>query len=448
MANAEDCASVLDQFIYDAANLPAEIMHMMDEIQAKDTELQKYQSAVNSRDGQIQKTIKTSGVLEKHLKEAEYSEQVKKNYEQITDLQHQKVSLSEKACALLDQQLKRLDTAIRHLQNDGQLVDASLPSSFNRKAEQNKPLMDIPTNMPLNPASYSALNASAHRLNAHMSSVRTEQLRQQHNPALNTNTQRSSAPVTPALVLQQQQKQREREGSLGADNKRRKLGNPLAGANLPSQPSNLRQSSLGPGTPKAGTPTGAAGSRAGSVPRTSAAPQQVSGALKKSALSQKVMNNQVTKLKNKHTKHARLSSAGRKKAGSPSIRGGRAGTATSEGDESILSSADASETDASQGRARRGQKKRKEKENVEVEMADEEEHEDEDENRYCFCNEKSYGEMVGCENDDCKYQWFHTGCLHMKKVPDEDEVWYCPECREKPEIKAKIQKLEKKAGRK
>ena len=74
-------------------------------------------------------------------------------------------------------------------------------------------------------------------------------------------------------------------------------------------------------------------------------------------------------------------------------------------------------------------------------VRDEEEHEDENENRYCFCNEKGFGHMVGCENDDCKYRWFHAGCLHMRKVLVEDEVWYCPECREKAEIKGKIEKL-------
>ena len=389
--------------------------------------------------------------MEKHPKETEYSEQVKKNYEQISDLQSQKVALSEKACTLLDQQLRKLDTAIRHLQNDGQLADAPLPSIFNRKVEQPKALIEVPANMPLNQVSFNSLNSAAARMNAQVAVLNAERARQNlHTPVLNHASQRSSVPATPAAMVQQQhnQKQREREVSLGAENKRRKLGNPLAGVNLPAQPSNLRQSSLGPGTPKAGTPTGTSGSRAGSVPRTSVAPQQGSVGLKKSTLSQKVMNQQVTKLKNKHTKHARLSSAGRKKTGSPSVRGGRAGTATSEGDESVLSSADVSETDASQSRARRGQKKRKENENVDIEMVDEEEHEDEDENRYCFCNVKSYGEMVGCENDDCKYQWFHTGCLHMKKVPDEDEVWYCPECREKPEIKVKIEKLNKKSGRK
>ncbi|RMD43016.1 hypothetical protein DV735_g2151, partial [Chaetothyriales sp. CBS 134920] len=176
MATAEDPASVLDQFVYDAANLPAEIMHMMDEIQAKDSELSKYQSAINSRDSQIQKTIKSNGVLEKHPKELEYSEQIKKNYEQIAELQNQKVILSDRATVILDQQLKKLDTAIRQLQNDGQLADMPLPSIFNRKAEQPKALMDIPTTVPLGPTTYSALNASAHRLNTQMSALRNEGL--------------------------------------------------------------------------------------------------------------------------------------------------------------------------------------------------------------------------------------------------------------------------------
>jgi chromatin modification-related protein YNG2 len=80
----------------------------------------------------------------------------------------------------------------------------------------------------------------------------------------------------------------------------------------------------------------------------------------------------------------------------------------------------------------------------EVELGEDEEMEDEeDEKRYCICNQRSYGEMVACENEkDCPYEWFHTGCLNMKKVPDDDEEWFCPTCREKPEIIEKVKKRE------
>lgn len=449
MAAQEDCASVLEQFIHDVANLPAEISHMMEEIQAKDAEMQKHQSSINSKDAGLQKHVKMNGVLQAHPKEAEYAEQVKKNYELMATLQDQKVALGERACHILDRQLKKLDTKIRELANDGQLSAEGLPSIFNRKAE--KAFMDVTQNMPLQAASISALNANAHRINTQVGAGTAAQARPNPQLAtLNTTPQRSSAPATPAAM--QVQRQRERDQSIGADNKRRKLGNPLAGANLPAQPSNLRQSSLGPGTPKAGTPTGTSGSRAGSVPRTTAAPQSAAVNTKKSALSNKPLSNQqVNKLKNKHTKHARLSSAGRKKAQSPSVRGGRAGTAASE-DDSVLSSADASETDASQSRSRRGQKKKQAvKQEVDVDMDEnepgDEEMDEEDNSLYCYCQKQSYGNMVACENDDCKYQWFHVDCLNLKKMPAEDEDWYCPDCRVKQEIIDRM-RLKKPTGRK
>ncbi|EXJ87508.1 hypothetical protein A1O3_04468 [Capronia epimyces CBS 606.96] len=449
MASNEDCASVLEQFIHDAANLPAEINHMMEEIQAKDKDLQKLLAAINQKDSNLQKHIKVNGVLTPHPKENEYTELVKKNYDFCLQLQDQKVNLSEKACNLLERQVKKLDMKIKELQNDGQLLDGPpLPSVFNRKPESHKALVDVPPALPLQNASISALNANAHRTNTSTNAtVPPPQPRQL--PQIVTATapaQRSSAPATPASAVQQQ-RQREREHSLGADNKRRKLGNPLAGANLPVQPSGLRQSSLGPGTPKAGTPTGTA-SRAGSIPRT-ASSQPTTGPPKKSGLSKKVVSHQqVNKLKQKGMPKGRLS-VGRKKGQSPSVRGGRGGTTASEDADSVLSSADASETDASQSRGRRGTKKQA-VDDADADAGEDEEMEDEeaeDDKRYCFCNQRSYGEMVACENDDCPYQWFHTGCLNMKKVPDEDEDWYCPTCREKPEIIEKV-RLKKKGSRK
>lgn len=436
----EDCASVLEQFIQDAANLPAEINYMMEEIQAIDKEMQKYLSSITSKENILQKHVKTNGSMQPHPKEQEYTDFAKKHYDICADLQAKKSLHSEKACSLLDRQLKRLDVKIRELQNDGQLADGPpLPSIFNRKSEGQKSFVDLPPAvLPLQTASTSALNSSAHRTNAQVTPlVRPTQARQisQMAPA-SVPQQRSSAPATPALVAQVQ-KQQEREQSAGADSKRRKLNMATTGINLPSQPSGLRQSSLGPGTPKAGTPTG---SRAGSLPRTLG--QQNAG-VKKMGPLKKVPHQQVAKLKNKYKQHTRLSQGARKKGQSPSVRGARAGTAASEED-SVLSSADASDTDASQPRSRRKKKAQPDDRDVEMEDEGDDEEGDEDNTRYCFCNQRSYGEMVACENDDCRYQWFHTGCLKMTKVPEEDEDWFCPECRKKPEIIERIRTQKKK----
>ncbi|XP_070558329.1 inhibitor of growth protein 3-like [Ptychodera flava] len=52
---------------------------------------------------------------------------------------------------------------------------------------------------------------------------------------------------------------------------------------------------------------------------------------------------------------------------------------------------------------------------------------DPNEPRYCVCNQVSYGEMVGCDNDDCPNgEWFHYGCVGLSEAPK--GKWYCPQC--------------------
>ncbi|XP_044484907.1 PHD finger protein ING1-like isoform X2 [Mangifera indica] len=51
---------------------------------------------------------------------------------------------------------------------------------------------------------------------------------------------------------------------------------------------------------------------------------------------------------------------------------------------------------------------------------------DPNEPTYCFCNQVSYGEMVACDNADCKIEWFHFGCVGLKEQPK--GKWYCSVC--------------------
>lgn len=55
--------------------------------------------------------------------------------------------------------------------------------------------------------------------------------------------------------------------------------------------------------------------------------------------------------------------------------------------------------------------------------------EDGDDGPYCFCQSGSYGEMIGCDNEGCPYQWFHLPCVNLTKpLP---ERWFCDECIKK-----------------
>eukprot|EP01083_Nonionella_stella_P069326 184771_1 len=48
------------------------------------------------------------------------------------------------------------------------------------------------------------------------------------------------------------------------------------------------------------------------------------------------------------------------------------------------------------------------------------------EDLFCTCQKPSYGEMVACDNPQCKVEWFHYSCVGLKQKPAGD--WFCPAC--------------------
>lgn len=58
---------------------------------------------------------------------------------------------------------------------------------------------------------------------------------------------------------------------------------------------------------------------------------------------------------------------------------------------------------------------------------------DPDEPTYCLCDQISYGEMIGCDNDLCPIEWFHFNCVQLTGKPK--GKWFCPKCRgDKPTV--------------
>lgn len=51
---------------------------------------------------------------------------------------------------------------------------------------------------------------------------------------------------------------------------------------------------------------------------------------------------------------------------------------------------------------------------------------DGDEARYCYCNGVSYGQMIGCDDDQCQREWFHIACVGLDKAPSGN--WLCDDC--------------------
>ncbi len=116
---AEDAASVLEQFVQDGkylgnscclykinvpyavANLPAEIAHLLEEIQAKDRVVQECRNIIATRDNSIQKFLKLNGAGQPNPKEEGYCKNVVANFDKAQVVQEEKVGLSEKAALLV-----------------------------------------------------------------------------------------------------------------------------------------------------------------------------------------------------------------------------------------------------------------------------------------------------------------------------------------------------------
>ncbi|KAL4897472.1 inhibitor of growth proteins N-terminal histone-binding-domain-containing protein [Aspergillus ambiguus] len=448
---AEDCAAVLEQFVHDVANLPAEINHLMEEIQAKDKIIQECRATINSRDSSIQKFIKLNGSLTPNPKEEQYGRAILQNLDKSQQLQDEKIQLSDKACVLLDRQIKKLDIKIRDLVNDGLLSnDPPLPSLFHNKDQYRDPpriffpdassAADSPTPLPASSSTTTTAGAGAGAgaSNANVILGATQRLNQSlarnvvgsagAGAAANLASQaghaaaRSSAPATPAggtgagsSAHSHLNPLRQRESSAGAvESKRRRLNAQLG--TLPAASSNLRQSSLGPGTPKGGTP---ASSRAGSAgPRTVTTTKKA--LTKKVAPHQQLKRLKATAAGGKPGK--RSSSVGRIKITGPKKSPAGGGGGDEDEDDSLLSSADVSDSENASD-ARRGD------DDMDEDEDEEEDEGGEDTRVYCTCRTVSHGDMVACDNEDCEFEWFHWKCVGLTREPV--GKWYCPQCAAK-----------------
>ncbi|KAF2875876.1 inhibitor of growth proteins N-terminal histone-binding-domain-containing protein [Massariosphaeria phaeospora] len=405
MAIAEDAASVLEQFIHDVANLPAEITHLYEEVQAKDQQIQDCRSVIAARDSSLQKFIKLNGSLVQNPKEEPYSKVIQQQYERAQVLQEEKIGLVDKASALMDRHVKRLDVRLRDLQNEGSIpLDPQMPSLLRDSTGNRVPsslLNNTGATTPLYPVSGNHGGGAANLAQAAVLARITNAV----NPSSRMNSSSLQTMQTQALLNQQRltnaqsaiqaNARQEREMSTSSDSKRRR---PAGGVGpLPQATSSLgRQPSTGPGTPKASAP----GSRAGSMgPR----PQKHALTVKKAKPQQPLRKAALTAKSGGNKK--------RRKGGS------RASPSTTADDESMASEAGTEDEEMSG-----------------VGGVDQEEDESDD-TKYCFCQRVSFGDMVACDNDNCQYQWFHWECVGIKEEPVGD--WLCPDCRKQPPNKIK-----------
>ena len=397
------------------ANTPAEITHLLEEIQAKDLQISAFKDEIQRRDALLQKWTRLNGGHVPHPKEDAFSKTISDCYDKCEILQAEKCGLSDKAVVILDRQIRRLDVGLRGLSAREEFPsDWGGPTSLGTTgthtpigAAPSGPLQVVSGNIGVTGGAPNIANAA--------------QIRMAQSAAGGTRT----TQATPAVAAPRSQ----REGSSEA-NKRRRLNPSL---NIPATASSLRQSSLGPGTPKAGTPippSGAVTSRAGSAQpvRPGVAVPKKGGALappgRKVAPHQAGGGRKRIRTSTTNKKGSRRHQLARDRdRGTPSTNASDASGSDEEGHSAspTPSSLPRSQVDGPADKATRTRGSR----NTEADANDDEG--EEDETLYCYCQKVSFGDMVGCDNEDCEYQWFHWGCVQLKSEPEGE--WLCPTCR-------------------
>ncbi|KAF2748381.1 hypothetical protein M011DRAFT_466786 [Sporormia fimetaria CBS 119925] len=403
MAGLEDAATVLEQWIHDSANMPAEITHLYEEMAAKDQDVHQQRAFALSRDQALQKFVKLNGAQVENPKEAGSAKTILSAFERAQIVQEEKLGLAEKAAMLMDRNVKRLDMKLRDLQADGSIpIDPSLPSLLRDSPGNLVPpssLTNTGANTPLltitnqgGGAPNLAQAAAIARINSVAAGANSRLPLQNMQTQALINQQRLTNAQSAIQAIARQ----EREMSAGSDGKRRRPGGSLGP--LPQAGSGLtRQASMGPGTPKPSAP----GSRANSV-----GPRQP----QRNALTVKRAKPQQPLRKAALTAKAGITKKRRK-------GGSRASPSTTADDESVASEAGTEDEEMGGVGGAEGE-------------------EDEgDDTKYCLCQRVSFGDMVACDNENCAYQWFHWECVGIKVEPEGE--WLCPDCRAQAANKVK-----------
>ncbi|KAI1767572.1 hypothetical protein GGR53DRAFT_99805 [Hypoxylon sp. FL1150] len=443
-AEAQDPAAILEDFIHRTANLPEEIRFIQDEIADKDRAYNECVKAIEESDAKIQRWVRTNGSHAPFPREQPLRDAVRDAYARADKLALEKIALARKAQALFDKHLRHLDLQVKHLSDRGEpgFTDPDeIPSVVRPSAANNSN-----TSLRVLAVSSPSHSTPLHPVSANAASAAAGVSGRPPNPQLRTAQSQahisSSAPTSPAATMILHSRV-QRESSAGPGSGVPKRGPRVSSGlgSLPAASSGLaRHSSLGPGTPKAGTPgatarAGSAGprgtSKAGGVGvgrkgTPSGGPGRKKPPSAKSTLSRVKRAGGASKGSPASTADSELSDAESVRSSRGGSRGGSgtpaprprphhghhkrhslAGAGGGDGD---------GDGDAGMGSGSGG-------------SGGSDEDDDEEGKKYCLCQHVSYGDMVACDNPDCPYEWFHWNCVGLKSEPE--GRWYCPSCMKK-----------------
>ncbi|KAK6522580.1 Histone acetyltransferase complex subunit [Arthrobotrys megalospora] len=360
----EDVQSVLEQFIENVSNLPAELTHLYEELSNKDKRVHALKQSISQKDASIQRFIRQNGSQVPYPKEAAYNKAIGEAFKEISVIQDEKCKLAKRATELIEKHVKRLDMKIRDLQREGLISeDFITPQMLAQYA---------PPNLS-GPSSSSGGGGTSITNSSSNGSITVNALPGRLPPAL-TGGNRTGANsstgggMSTASTLEgvsrtlaasaEDQLMHTLKGILPPDPKRRRLNTGGPAPVGPSPLANASNANSGVNTPTRGL---------------SSLSQGQASAARRSGPPPKPVRRPTTTVPKKQKNEDDM-------------------------DE------DHSDSDND----------------------DEEEDTGEDQKPYCVCQQVSFGNMVACDNKSCPFEWFHWGCVGLTKEPAGS--WFCDHC--------------------
>jgi len=101
LMTADDPAVVLEDFTQIIGNVPAEICHILEELEEKEKDIQKLLQKVEKENHRVQRFIKMNGSMMVDPQAEPNGKEVRRLYDDVERLQNEKCSLADRSTRLV-----------------------------------------------------------------------------------------------------------------------------------------------------------------------------------------------------------------------------------------------------------------------------------------------------------------------------------------------------------
>ncbi|KIM25652.1 hypothetical protein M408DRAFT_17196 [Serendipita vermifera MAFF 305830] len=391
MASAgEEAAVIAQEFVTSLDNVPAEVQFLLAEMRERESKILELQNRLGPRAAQYIRHASKNSLNEK---DAQMFDKIQTDFERISALSDEKVELAKKLKRLLTKHANRLQVELGRITHPGEYTRSAIPYATPTVPISTHHLPALPT-----------IAATPMTLNPVVRTPMTGVLATMQSDSISTAASVNAAPpaVAPVPTVLEPTgtsvSAAPSPASAPATKRRRLNSTAPAAPSAPGTPAATR-----PAAPRTSGNTTAVASNL--APITPSVPGTPSTSRPRRAASATVVNTSPSA-------PTTAAAGGQKNATERNMSESTVSSATT-GTEAGGNGDDKDEEMADPGSASTGEGEG-----------------DNDDGPYCVCQEKSYGEMIGCDNGaDCPYQWFHVACVHVQKpLPN---TWYCDHCTKK-----------------